>query len=103
MKMRFLLMLPMLVSVASCTGMQTERLLKEGGNIENVRNRIGLPLQGIMDLPNGNKMWTFSSSASGAMPVGNMWVPMNYQCTVQLETTSSGYIQTWRWQGNNCP
>ncbi len=109
--------------LSACSGMKTDEILKNGSNIDIVRHKLGLPLQGIVDLPNGNKMWTFGSSSSGALPMttpstgtvygaygmttynttSTTWVPVNYSCTVQIEATASGYIRNWQWRGNNCP
>lgn len=112
-----------ILSLTACSGMRTEEILKSGSNVDAVRNQLGLPLQGILELPNGNKMWTFGSSSSGAMPMTTpstgaiyspygmatyntsttTWMPVSFSCTVQIEATPGGYIQRWQWQGNNCP
>lgn len=112
-----------LLIISGCSGTRTDEILKNGNNIDSVRYALGLPLRGIVDLPNGNKMWTFGSSSSGMLPMtspstgtvvgpygvatyntsSTTWVPMNYSCTVQIEATSSGSIRHWQWQGNNCP
>lgn len=107
----------------ACSGSRTEELLKNGNNINVIRHQLGAPLVDVRELPNGNTLWTFSSSGSFNMPIeeeqsGTVYSggrSFNYSgtttshqrielhCVIQIETIKDGWLLNWQWQGNNCP
>lgn len=123
MRITHFFLIGLIFAITACSGIRTKEILSAGGHIDSVRPQLGLPLQGIMDLPNGHKMWTFGSSSSGMMPMTSpttstiyspygtataygsqtSYMPMTFSCQVQIEAAQSGYILSWQYQGNNCP
>lgn len=105
-------------------GSTTSIMFDYAHNIDEVRERVRVPLAGIIDLPNGNKLWTFSSTGSATVPMssptlgvitgangmpiyyqGNstQWVQVDQSCIVQAEVKADGSLVRGTWQGNGCP
>lgn len=108
------------LALAACATRQLNEGLKGlmGQNIQTAVSRLGYP-DGQRTMM-GNTIYIWSGSHSAAIPLmttsstsgmvggtpvygtttNTNWVPVNYNCTIQIATDSDGVIKSYQWSGN---
>jgi len=122
MKYKFtLIILLSLLTNACATTANYEKILESwvGSNVNDLVNSWGYPTS-TFKAPNGNTVYSYSSSGSYTMPTnstttynaygntlyGNTTTTggqtLNFSCQTYFEVNDGNVITTWKWKGNNC-
>ena len=100
---------PRAYDIADTRGTYTQRALDTSRTIGDIRAQLAMQIASVQDLPNGNKLWTFTTAGSTALPLPSgpnnrvQWVGVQQSCTVQMEATATGTLVRGFFQGNSCP
>jgi hypothetical protein len=99
-----LLLLVFLITSACATTGRYEKILDSwvGVDVNRLFEAWGPP-SSTFDMPDGRRQytWLFDGGAV-AMPIGNMAVAVRRGCMTTITTSTTGVIQTWRYEGNAC-